>query len=337
MRSRLVLPSLVFCLAVLISHAAAGETAIAESEIRAAVERALPLLETASAGTAENRMCFTCHGQALPVIAMVESGRRGFDLNADNLERQIKHTHGHLKRGQKSYLEGKGQGGGVDTAGYALWTLEDGGRESDEVISTVIEWLLSKQRDDGSWKTSSNRPPSEASSFTTTYLALRAMMHFGSDQHSDAIEQATEAAAHWIAETEAKDTEDQVFRLLAFPYGELPESLKTAAIERLKQQQRDDGGWAQKPDMQSDAYATATVLYALRSAGAMDNGDEVWKRGINFLLKQQKPDGSWLVVSRSKPFQKYFETGFPHGDDQFISTTATAWATIVLLQSLPEA
>ena len=53
-----------------------------------------------------------------------------------------------------------------------------------------------------------------------------------------------------------------------------------------------------------------------------------------FLLKSQKADGSWLVESRSKPFQKYFETGFPHGVHQFVSTSATAWATIALLETL---
>jgi hypothetical protein len=42
------------------------------------------------------------------------------------------------------------------------------------------------------------------------------------------------------------------------------------------------------------------------------------------------PDGSWLVRSRSRPFQTYFETGFPHGKDQWISSAATGWATTAL-------
>ncbi len=88
--------------------------------------------------------------------------------------------------------------------------------------------------------------------------------------------------------------------------------------------------------MESDAYATATVLYALRHAGAIDSGDAEWTRAVRFLLDQQLEDGSWFVKSRSKPFQTYFESGFPHGKDQFISTTATSWATVALLQSLPE-
>ena len=58
-------------------------------------------------------------------------------------------------------------------------------------------------------------------------------------------------------------------------------------------------------------------------------------RGVAFLLKSQKVDGSWLVRSRSRPFQTYFESGFPHGKDQFISLAASGWATTALALSLP--
>ena len=79
------------------------ETSPSEEQVRAAVERALPLLERASAGSADQRTCFTCHSQALPVFSIVESQRRGFSANAENLKRQIEHTHSHLLRGRISY------------------------------------------------------------------------------------------------------------------------------------------------------------------------------------------------------------------------------------------
>ncbi len=69
----------------------------------------------------------------------------------------------------------------------------------------------------------------------------------------------------------------------------------------------------------------------------LDDDDPAWTRGIRFLLEQQREDGSWLVKTRSKPIQVYFETGFPHRVDQFISTAATAWASLVLLHALPTA
>ena len=62
----------------------------------------------------------------------------------------------------------------------------------------------------------------------------------------------------------------------------------------------------------------------------------MYRRGLEYLIKHQMQDGSWHVESRSKPFQLYFETGYPHGKDQFISTTAACWATLALLHALPQ-
>ncbi len=67
----------------------------------------------------------------------------------------------------------------------------------------------------------------------------------------------------------------------------------------------------------------------------MPADDPSYRRGLAFLIRTQEADGSWHVTSRSKPFQTYFESGFPHGKDQFISIAATAWATAALVLGLP--
>ena len=58
------------------------------------------------------------------------------------------------------------------------------------------------------------------------------------------------------------------------------------------------------------------------------------KRGVRYLLGTQLEDGTWRVRSRSLPTQAYFESGFPHGVDQYISAAATQWAALALLQAL---
>ena len=58
-------------------------------------------------------------------------------------------------------------------------------------------------------------------------------------------------------------------------------------------------------------------------------------RSMADLLATQRADGTWLVRSRSKPFQPYYESGFPHGQDQFISSAATGWAATALAAALP--
>jgi len=48
------------------------------------------------------------------------------------------------------------------------------------------------------------------------------------------------------------------------------------------------------------------------------------------LRRTQEPDGSWHVRSRAFGFQPYRDTGFPHHDDQWISSAATGFAILAL-------
>ena len=82
--------------------------------------------------------------------------------------------------------------------------------------------------------------------------------------------------------------------------------------------------------MASDAYATGEALFALGHAGKMTASDSVFRKGVDYLLSTQAEDGSWHVKSRAIWFQPYFDSGFPYGQDQFISTAGTAWATLAL-------
>ena len=75
----------------------------------------------------------------------------------------------------------------------------------------------------------------------------------------------------------------------------------------------------------------------MHRTGSITATEPAYARGLQWLLKSQLADGSWHVVSRAKPFQKYFESGYPHGKDQFISITAACWATTALALALPVA
>jgi hypothetical protein len=199
----------------------------------------------------------------------------------------------------------------------------------------MVEFLLNHERDRGTWQTAADRPPAEASHFTTNYVALRGLNRYGNEKQREAIAARAAAVRQWLASADAADTEDQVFRLrLAHELKLPPEKVAPFVQKLLSEQDGDDGGWAQKRGMKPDAYATGSALVALHEAGGMSCADPAWRRGIAYLLRTQKPDGSWHVVSRAKPIQVYFESGFPHGKDQFISAFATGWATEALLISL---
>lgn len=324
-------------------RAANAAEAVADPEpspaaIRAAVTKSLPLLTAGARGSMEKReRCFTCHNQGLPIMALTMAQARGLNIDTNELRKQLQFTADFLAKNQTNYLAGKGQGGQTDTAGYALWALANGGWKPDATTAAVAEFLLLWQQNLEHWKPQSRRPPSEQSLFTSTHVALRGLKNFGIPEQRGRIDQRFAQVRQWLLKTPAQDTEDGVFRLRALHLVGVAEPEIRQAAQELIATQHPDGGWSQLPDLDSDAYATSTALVALRQAGGLATTSDTYRRGLRYLLAQQLPDGSWQVKTRSKPIQTFYESGYPHGPDQFISITAAGWATTALALALPPA
>lgn len=315
---------------------APGEVAPEPAVLRSAIGKSLPLLTAGARGSMEKReRCFTCHNQGMPIMALVTAQSRGIAIDADELRKQVQFTADFLAKNRENYLAGKGQGGQSDTAGYALWALDNGGWKPDATTTAVTEYLLQWQRDLGHWKPQSRRPPTEQSLFTSSYVALRGLRTFGTPEQRGRTDRRTEQVLAWLVKTPAEDHEDRVFRLRALHAASAPEAEIRGAAKTLLGSQRADGGWAQLDDMASDAYATATALVALHQAGGLATTDAAYRKGLRLLLTTQLDDGSWHVKTRSNPVQTYFESGYPHAADQFISIAAAGWATTALALALP--
>jgi hypothetical protein len=313
--------------------ASADEPAVSQSTLRASIEKSLPLLTAGAVGHRENRTCFACHQQGPPIFALMAAKDRGFNIDEEEIARQSAFIAKFLDGNRENYLQGKGQGGQADTAGYALWALHVAGFKPNDTTAAVAEYFLLRHKDKDHWLNSSTRPPSELSQFSTTYLGLYSLASYGTTAQAERIAARTAQVREWLLKTPAIDTEDRVFRLLALEAAAAPASDIAAAAKELLSQQRDDGGWAQLDSgepataLESDAYATGTALVALHQAGELATSDPAYQKALAFLLKTQLPDGSWHIISRSKPFQPYYESGFPHAKNQFISCAATGWAT----------
>jgi hypothetical protein len=323
----------------------------------------------------KHRDCFSCHNQAVPAVALSLARKRGFTVDAQTLRTIAEHTEADLNGALDDYRKGKGQPGGVIRAGYALWALETAGWTHDETTAAVVHYLAGAPGRRDHWPAQSHRPPSESSDFTATALALRGLQAFASPPKKIALEgrdpnqsasqpQASfttplqARALDWLRQTKPRETEDRVFRLWGLKHaGASPSDLAGAAADLLKTQ-RPDGGWSQHTEpaeaattkgsngtgrgspsiasaYASDAYATGSALVALHFAGSIATDLSAYRRGVDFLIRTQRDDGSWYVKSRSKPFQTYFESGFPHGPDQFISAAASGWAVAALALACP--
>jgi hypothetical protein len=337
---RTIVASVISPAALLLTTAAvpsAEPAAKTPEDVKAAVGKALPLLLKGAEGHVAQRTCFACHNQGIPILAFTTARERGFSVREEDLKKQLQFIAAFLEGNRENYRQGKGQGGQVDTAGYALLALELGGWKPDATTEAVVEYLLRRNQDLDHWRTTSNRPPSEVSNFTPTYLALRALRTWGTAEHKDRIAKRIDAVRGWLLKAPARDTEDRVFRLWALHAAGVEDKDLRPAVRELVQAQREDGGWAQTDKMDSDVYATGSALVALHRVGNLATSDPVYQRGVAFLLTTQQEDGSWLVRSRSRPFQTYFESGFPYGKDQFISMAASGWATTALALACPPA
>lgn len=317
--------------------ARASEPELTDDAIRMAVMKSIPLLEKGAKGSLTLRkQCFDCHNQGLPMMALHMAEGRGFKIDSEHLKQQVQFTSDFLARNKERYRVGEGQGGQVDTAGYALWTLDDVGWKPDDTTAAVVEYLLLKQNDQEHWESDANRPPAEQSYFTSTYVALRGLKIFGVPEQRERIEARVERVRQWLLRTLPTDTEDRVFRLRALALIGAPDDIIRQATQDLVTAQQPDGGWSQTSEMTSDAYAAGTALVALHQAGGVNTSDGVYRRGLRYLISIQLDDGSWHVRSHCKPFQTYYESGYPHGTDQFISIAAAGWSTTALALALPK-
>jgi N-acyl-D-amino-acid deacylase len=314
----------------------------ASDATRRAVERGLGRIEHGAVNWAANARCFSCHHQSLPLWALASARRRGFDVSPARIERQLEYSLDAFRPRAARIRAGESLRSGTTEAGYALLALSVAGSKRDDAAGALVEFLLKRQRSNGSWTTGADRPPSEGSPFTSTALALRGLLAYGGPapvaEIDDLPEGARMAAAKgrsWLLASRPASTEDKVFRLHGLVSAGADAAQVAQARDVLLKEQRADGGWAQTAAMASDAYATGSVLVALRTAGLAPT-EPAYQRGVKRLVATQAQDGAWIVPTRTPTVQIYFDNGDPGEKSQFLSHAATSWAVLALLECYPE-
>jgi hypothetical protein len=313
---------------------------VTPANLRAAVEKAMPPLWTAVEGHSESRSCFTCHNHAVPLLAFTTARDRGFTVPKDKLAGLVEFVATDMGRHRDRFARGQGPGpfpagGETDNTGYALFALDVGGHKADATTAAIANYTLGKDKSRDHWGFRAPRPPSEHSLFTPTAMAVRGLQKFAPDDRKAEAAERVKAARGWLLKTPARDTEDRVFKLVGLKAAGATADELQAAAKELLDTQRADGGWGQLDSMPSDAYATGSALWALHTAAGVPNDGPAYRGGLKYLLGSQADDGTWHVRTRSNAIQRYFETGFPYGKDQFISCAATGWATAAVALACP--
>jgi N-acyl-D-amino-acid deacylase len=297
--------------------------------VEVAIEKALPLLYQADIELFRRGGCVSCHHNALPALAYFKARASGIAVDEDRIRRNRGQLLATIQPLQGDLLQDMRAPNGDVTAAYILAALEAGQHPRDRSTDALVHHLSGSQAVDGGWRARTDRPPLESGRVSVTALSVRALRTYAIPGRKKEFESRVRRAAKWLSVYEARTGEEKAMRLAGLAWAGAPRSLVRDAAMQLKASQHEDGGWRQLDTLPSDAYATGQALYALSTAGELAH--ETLEKGVQFLLNTQLADGSWHVRSRSYPIQtNYFDTGFPHGRDQWISAAGTSWACVGL-------
>lgn len=298
---------------------------------REAVERSLPLLQRADVAFLQKSGCVSCHNNSLTAMTISLARTAGFSVDEQVARTQLEKTADYVEMWRERSLQGMGVPGDSNTVNYLLAGLAAESYPPDPATDAMARYLKNVQMPDGRWRLIANRPPLESSEFEVTAVSIRALQVYAPNAGRADYEKAIWRAANWLRTAEPGSTADRVGQILGLAWaGDPPDSIRPL-VDALLARQQADGGWSQLPAMSSDAFATGQVLTALHHSAVVAATDPACQRGVRFLLSTQLEDGSWHVRSRAIPLQPYFEGGFPHGHDQWISAAATNWAVMGLI------
>jgi ankyrin repeat protein len=303
----------------------------ARPTVRQAVERSLPLLFSASDQFMKKTGCISCHHQSLAAMAADTARANGFHVDQAAATRQLKSTMAVFQPHRETLLQA------VPTvpattivSSYGLLGMAAEKQPANETIDALVHELATKQQPDGHWPSESDRPPLDQGDVTSTALSLRAIQLYPLPGRRQEFATRVAKAREWLIRAQALTTQEKAMRVLGLTWSGAPARVVRQTAAALLADQRADGGWAQLATIGSDAYATGQALYALYQAGAVKSSDAAFRRGVDYLLDTQQPDGSWHVKSRALGFQPYFESGYPYGPDQWVSAAGGSWATMAL-------
>ncbi len=307
-----------------------------------AIGRALPPLQHSSlssqaafANHSSKQDCTSCHQQYLPMAAVGLSKKFGVTVNLDADEQLIQMVAlGELKDfepdWQPLFHPDLAQTKGYTLLGYAAQDLP-----ADELTDAAVHHLSVIQGREGQWYNNLPRPPMQTGDIGATALAVQALQRYPLPGRQDEFTTRVDRARDWLRNANPQNTDGRIFQLLGLAWAGEPAVKLEALARALLDEQRDDGGWAQLPALNSDAYATGQALYALQVATKIKTSDPAIDRGRRYLLQNQLDDGTWHVRRRAFPFQPTMPSGFPHGRDSWISAAATSWAVMALSLSDP--
>ncbi len=305
------------------------------ADARTSLARSAALLQSIGPPVFQKHGCITCHNQSIPAQVAAAARERGIPVNEELAKKNLKQILAVYKPMGDEAMQGKPPLGTAITVGYISMALAAEKYPLDKTTAALAHIMAASQMPDGSWPGGISRPPMEDSAITGAAMAVRALTLYPIEGAKQEIDQKLRRAGTWLLAAKPQSAEEHAMRLMALAWTGASRRDIDVAVEAWIAGQRSDGGWAQLPHFEPDAYATGITLYALHEAG-IPVTHPAYQKGVRFLLANQHQDGSWFVTTRSFPVQPQMESGYPFGYNQWISAAGASWASLAIANTLPK-
>jgi ankyrin repeat protein len=302
-------------------------------DARTSVARAVALLQPTAGPPFRKRGCITCHNQSMVAQAAAAARAKNIPIDETLAAQNRKQIEAVYKPLSEEAMQGQPPPGTDLTTGYIAMALAAENHPLDTITAALAHNAASRQLPDGSWPEGVMRPPMEFSTISQTAMGVRVLTLYPIEARKADFAMRLRRARQWLLASHPTSAEEFAMRIMALKWAGASHGELAPAIREWVSQQRPDGGWAQLPQLESDAYGTGVTLYALSQAGFAVT-DPVYKRGIEWLLANQYADGSWFVRTRSFPVQPQLESGYPFGYNQWISAAAACWSSLAIAATL---
>jgi ankyrin repeat protein len=312
---------------------AAADTVAQKLAPKAAVQKTLGLIEKSSWEFFAKSGCVSCHAQSMTDLVVGEARVKGLEIDEKAAAERVKMLE--VVYPPEPLLERMDAAGAMEQLAYPLMGLAANHHPPDRLTDGMVANIAAQQRSDGSWHVgAAARPPAEEGDIFRTAVCIRALKVYGPPGRGPEMAARVRKAREWLQAAKPGTTEDRNMQLMGLYWAGADQSVLKPLAKAILAAQQSDGGWMQHQGLGTDAYATGESLYALALAGQTRTSSAAWKRGVQYLLKTQRADGSWFVASHSPRIQAFFEGGFPYGHDQWISNWGTSWAALALTATI---
>jgi hypothetical protein len=270
----------------------------------------------------ENK-CYSCHNNGDAARALYIASKHSYPVPKSALEDttawlaapdQWEHNKGDPGFSDKRLAR-------IQFAAALVTAVETSHLKNVRVLIRAADLVAEMQDEDGAWRIGSEDivgSPATYGTHLATGMALRTL-HAARAEHLRIVIQKAE---HWLGQAPVRNVIEAAAVLLASQKSadvKLP-SRRQEGLQLIARGQSPDGGWGPYATSAPEAFDTALVLLALAGLPREAEIADRIRRGREFLLKMQQPDGSWPETTRPSGAESYA---------QRLSTTG--WAALALL------